>query len=169
MEPFTERGIIFHKGIGKHIEYRQPYSYRYTAGGDEGLLDGVRGTVNFREGNWQGYLGNDMDVVIDLKEIQPVRSVSVTFLQNYKSWIFMPDSVIFSLSSDGKKYHSINDYGNDTPLVLDKGLIKEVSHLFPDTKARYIRVRAKNRGVCPKGHEGEGEKCWLFVDEIVVF
>lgn len=166
---FAERSIIFHKGIGKKISYLEPYSYRYTAGGDEGLADGLRGTVNFREGNWQGYLGNDLEVIIDLGSIQPVRSVSVTFLQSYKSWIFMPDSVIFSLSADGKRYHSINDYGNETPVKTDKTLIKEVSHLYPDTKARYVRVRAKNRGVCPQGHEGAGEKCWLFADEIVIF
>ncbi len=34
--------------------------------------------------------------------------------------------------------------------------------------AHYIRVFAKNRGVCPHWHPGAGGKAWIFADEIVV-
>jgi len=34
-------------------------------------------------------------------------------------------------------------------------------------KARYVRVSAKNLGVCPSWHLGRRE-AWMFVDEIVV-
>jgi hypothetical protein len=34
--------------------------------------------------------------------------------------------------------------------------------------ARYVRVRAKNVGVCPAWHPGAGGKAWIFVDEIIV-
>jgi hypothetical protein len=33
---------------------------------------------------------------------------------------------------------------------------------------RYIRIVAKNRGVCPKWHPGKGDRAWLFADEVVV-
>ena len=33
---------------------------------------------------------------------------------------------------------------------------------------RYVRVQAKNIGVCPAGHPGAGEKAWVMADEIVV-
>ncbi|MBK6621147.1 MAG: hypothetical protein IPG32_09805 [Saprospirales bacterium] len=35
-------------------------------------------------------------------------------------------------------------------------------------KARYIRVKGVNRGVCPPGHKGEGGKSWVFADEITI-
>ena len=35
-------------------------------------------------------------------------------------------------------------------------------------KARFLKIRAKNVGYCPAGSPGEGEKAWLFVDEIIV-
>lgn len=168
-EKFTERNIMIHKAIGKKVKYLQPYSYRYTGGGDQALIDGLRGTVNYREGNWQGFLGNDMEVVIDMEKVAPVRSVFVTFLHHPDSWIFMPDSVIFSLSSDGKRFHSINEQRNDISLKQKGPAIKPYSQIFPDTPARYIKVRAKNVGICPAWHEGKGDPCWLFADEIVVY
>jgi hexosaminidase len=165
----TERTFINHKAIGKKIKYLEPYSYRYTGGGDEALVDGLRGTVDFRQGNWQGFLGNNLDVIIDLGSIQPVKTAFITFLQSTKSWIFFPDSVTFSLSSDGKKFHSINEQLNMDPKKIDETVIKQFSQPFPETPARYVRVRAKSTGVCPPWHEGKGEPCWLFADEIAVF
>lgn len=169
MENFTERAIIYHHGIGKKITYLQPYNYRYTGGGDQALLDGMRGSADHHDGLWQGYLGNDLDVVVDLGKVQPVRSVNITLLQENKSWIFFPDTVTFSLSSNGKRYHSINEEPNDTPQNTDRPLIKEVTQTFPNTPARYIKVKARNIGICPSWHEGKGQKCWIFADEIVVF
>jgi hexosaminidase len=168
-EKFTERNIMVHKAVGKKVTYLKPYSYRYTGGGDGALNDGLRGTVNWREGNWQGFQGNDLEVVIDMEKVAPVRSVFITFLHQPESWIFMPDSVTFSLSSDGKRFHSINEYRNDVSLKQKGPAIKPYSHIFPDTPARYIKVRAKNVGICPSWHEGKGEHCWLFADEIVVY
>ena len=34
--------------------------------------------------------------------------------------------------------------------------------------ARFVRVRAKNIGVCPAWHPGNGGAAWIFVDEIQV-
>jgi hexosaminidase len=165
----TERTFIYHKAIGKKTMYLECYSYGYTGGGEEALVDGLRGTVDFHQGNWQGFLGNNLDVIIDLGSIQPVRTVFITFLQSTKSWIFFPDSVTFSLSSNGKKFHSINEQLNQDPKNTETNVIKQFSQIFPNTPARYVRVRAKNTGVCPPWHEGKGEPCWLFADEIAVF
>jgi len=169
IKELTERTFIYHKAIGKKITYLECYSYRYTGGGDEALVDGLRGTADFHQGNWQGFLGNNLDVIIDLGSIQPVRTVFITFLQSTKSWIFFPDSVTFSLSSNGKKFHSINEQLNQDTKNTETNVIKQFSQIFPDTPARYVRVRAKNTGVCPPWHEGKGEPCWLFADEIAVF
>lgn len=165
----SERTFIYHKAIGKRVKYLEPYSEKYTGGGNEALVDGLRGMVDFHQGNWQGFHGNNLDVIIDLGKIQPVRTVFITFLQSNKSWIFFPDSVTFSLSANGKKFHSINEQLNQDPKKTDTDVIKQFSQTFPDTPVRYVRVRAKNMGVCPPWHEGKGQPCWLFADEIAVF
>ncbi len=35
-------------------------------------------------------------------------------------------------------------------------------------KARFIKIAAKNIGVCPKWHPGSGNKAWIFIDEITI-
>ncbi len=164
----TERNILIHKASGKKVSYLQPYSYRYAANGDVTLVDGIRGTTDHRQ-DWLGFLGNDMDVVIDLKTPTPIKTVFVTFLHDPDKWIFFPDSVTFSLSSNGKQYHSVNEQRNDVSQKEKGPVIKLFSQTYPDTPARYIRVHAKNVGTCPSWHEGNGEPCWLFADEIVVY
>jgi hypothetical protein len=36
------------------------------------------------------------------------------------------------------------------------------------TKARYVKVVAKNIGNCPDWHVGDGNPAWIFTDEIVI-
>jgi hexosaminidase len=168
-EKITERSFLFHKAVGKKIEIKSQWSERYPAGGKNALIDGLRGSTDHRDGLWQGYLGNDMDVVIDFGKEIPFTSVMVTMLQNQKSWIFLPKYVECSLSSDGKHWHSVNQQLNQVSPKEEQVFIQPFTQPYPQTPARYLRVVAKNYGVCPSWHEGAGEPSWIFADEIVVY
>ena len=169
-EKAVELPVIFHKAIGKPVTYISRYSERYTAGGSGALTDGLRGSSNHRDGLWQGFLGNDLDMVIDLGSVMTVNSVQVNFLQNQRSWIFLPQVVEYSLSSDGKKYHSFNEVLNRISPKEKDAIIQPFNFQFMEpTKARYVHIKAKSPGVCPAWHDGAGEPCWIFVDEVVVF
>jgi hypothetical protein len=111
-----------------------------------------------------------MEVIIDLGQETPVNTVQTNFLQNQKSWIFLPEFVEYSLSSDGKKYHSFNEVLHKVSPKEEKAIIQPFNFQFlENTKARYIRVKAKSLEKCPAWHDGAGEPCWIFTDEIVVF
>ena len=169
-EKASEMPIIFHHATGKPVEYFEEYSYRYPASGIGALTDGLRGTINHRAGNWQGYLGNGVEVIIDLGKEIPVKSVSTTFLQNSRSWIFLPEMVEFSLSSNGKRWHSIYEKRNPLSGKEEGAIIQPFSNAYPKgSAARYIRVKGFARESCPDWHDGKGEKCWIFLDEIVVY
>src|SRR5204862_781922 len=86
------------------IKLLSKYNRQYTAGGDAGLIDGVRGTTNFGDGAWQGYQGQDLVAVVDLGKSQTISKVGAGFLQNVESWIWMPRSVDFELSNDGVNF-----------------------------------------------------------------
>ncbi len=119
---------------------------------------------------WQGFYGNDLEAVIDLKKEVPVNSVQTNFLQNQKSWIFLPTLVEYSLSSDGKKFHSINEVYNTVSPKEEKSIIQPFTFQFSQgTTARYLKIKAKNAGKCPEWHEGAGEPCWIFADEVVIY
>jgi hexosaminidase len=168
-EKASERGFYFHQGVGKKIEYKTQWSERYAAGGENALIDGLRGSKDHHDGLWQGFLGNDMDVIIDFGKEIPVTSVMVTMLQNQKSWIFMPKYVEFSLSSDKKRWHSVNRVLNTASPKEEQAFIQPFTQPFPSTKARFLRVTAKNYGVCPAWHEGAGQPSWIMIDEIAVY
>ena len=168
-EKISEWAFLFHQAVGKKIENKTQWSEKYPGGGETALNNGLRGSKDHHDGLWQGFLGNDMDVIIDFGKEIPVTSVMVTMLQNQKSWIFLPKYIEYSLSSDRKKWHSINKVLNSISPKEEQVFIQPFIQPFPSTPARYLRVTAKNYGVCPDWHEGAGQPSWIFVDEIVVY
>jgi predicted alpha-1,2-mannosidase len=144
------------------------YSSMYTAGGDMALIDGLRGSDDFRAGIWQGYHGVDLDAVVDLGAVQRVGRVSTGFLQDQKSWIFHPEMVEYLISSDGTGFTSVGKFAPGMPPREDGARIENVTSGTIGKRARYVRVIAKNIGACPAWHPGAGEKAWIFVDEIVI-
>ena len=123
-EKTSERSFLFHLAVGKKIRYLTKWSERYPAGGETALIDGLRGSKNHHDGLWQGYPGNDMDVIIDFGKVIPVTSVMTTMLQNQKAWIFLPKYVEYSLSSDGKKWHSVNQVLNSASPKEEEAFIQ---------------------------------------------
>ncbi len=158
----------FHKvPKGRTITLNTRYANQYAAGGDLALIDHVRGPENFRTGAWQGYHGNDLDAVIDLGSIQLISSVETGFIQDAGAWIFMPQEVQYFVSKNGKDFQRIGTVKNKVP-EKEFNVTTENFTLPFSTKARYIKVVAKNRGTCPEWHVGAGEPAWIFADEIVI-
>jgi len=149
------------------IVYQNPYHHSYTAGGDNGLLDGIRGeTSSFAE--WQGFLGVDLSVTVDLGKQRRIRRISTGFLQDYGSWIFLPASVEYWISTDGKDFSSLGVITNTIPLDRGGSFMREFEKRVRHGKARYVRVVARNIGVNPTWHPGAGEQAFIFADEIVI-
>jgi hexosaminidase len=159
-----------HRGIGKKLTFYQPYSSNY-AGGKSVMLDGILGTSDFRDSHWQGFQGVDLDAMVDLGEHTDTVSVSVGFMQEPGSWIFLPVKVEFSASSDGINFRTISSQKTTDSPRKEEVLIKEYTCNLSSSKTgqtRFIRITAKNRGICPKWHPGKGQPAWLFADEIVI-
>lgn len=163
---FIEEAVFNKAKYG--IMLRSRYSPRHTAGGNLALLDGVTGTKDFRDGRWQGYEGEDLDATIMLGATDRVRSVSVRFLRDTRSWIFFPREVEVLVSDDGREYRSVEVMKNEVP-VEDRppqitGFYVDLGNAAP----RMIRIVARNIGTCPDWHPGAGGKAWLFCDEILL-
>jgi hypothetical protein len=152
----------------RKIELSTAYSSQYSAGGDIALIDTIRGTDDFRTGTWQGYHGVDLDAVIDLGKRENIQRIVTGFLQDQNSWIFMPLEVEYAASDDGKNFRVIGTLINDIPPEKEGAIRKDFSLSFQPTRARFVRIRAKNRKVCPPWHPGSGNKAWIFADEIVI-
>ena len=145
------------------------YSTQYTGGGDDAMVDGLRGTRNFASGEWQGYQGKVLEAVIDLKEPRRVEEVGGSFLQTTRSWIWMPSRIEFETSDDGITFRKIAEMKTDVPLTDETPQVKEfLTKLAAPVTGRYIRVRAFNIGPIPAWHLGAGGDPWIFVDEVII-
>lgn len=145
------------------------YNKQYTAGGPEGLIDGIRGGENWRLGNWQGYQGQDFVAVINLKSAKQIKNVSAGFLQDIRSWIWMPVKIYFDISQDGVNFVTAAEIVNDVPNNdLNLGVIIKDYSAAINNSAKYIRVRATNFGKIPAWHPGAGDDAFIFVDEIMI-
>ncbi|MEO6038522.1 MAG: discoidin domain-containing protein, partial [Saprospiraceae bacterium] len=173
---WAEKGILksgvdtFHyylfNNFIQSVRYNTAYSPQYTAGGKEGLINGIHGGTDFRTGDWQGFEGKDLDVVLDLGKSQKVKHLSVRFLQDENAWIFFPTAVRVEVSEDGEHFQSAGTLPNDVS-PLEKGLLQKDFMLdLPGRKARYVRVVGVSMGQCPPGHKGAGYPAWVFADEI---
>jgi hypothetical protein len=167
-ESFPVEAIFRKIPSNRKIILNTKYSPQYTAGGDMALIDYERGSDNFRTGAWQGYEGVNLDAVVDLGEDQQIHTVSVGFLQDEASWIFFPEQVTFSLSADGKVFREIGSIRNDFPDTREGGILYDFSMALQDEHARFVKVIAKNRGICPSWHPGAGSPAWIFADEITI-
>lgn len=165
---WASRTFRIHKAMGKEPEYRYPYAPRYNGGGAFALVDGVSGSRNYLDGRWQGLMGKDLDVKIDLGSVQPVSRVGVGCLQDISSWIFMPLKLAVEVSTDGVNYSLFGETAN-TVDPHKTGAIRQVMEVAGAAlNTRYIRVRAENMRICPDWHNGKGQAAFIFVDEITV-
>ncbi len=131
------------------------------------LTNGICGARSFDDGTWQGFEGNDLDATIDLGTVTPISHLTVHFLQDHHGWIFAPTDVQYEVSEDGKNFTSVGTFSLPVPTTGQELSIVELAKPV-DARARFVRVFARNLGVCPPWHAGKGGKAWLFVDEIIV-
>lgn len=144
------------------------YSAQYTAGGDNALINTLRGGTDFRTGNWQGYEGVDFDAIIDLGKKQKVSQMGIGFLQDENSWIFMPLWVSFEVSADGINYQPVGKVNSMVDEHQNGAIVKDYILKDINREIRYVHVVAKNRGTCPEWHKGYPNKSWIFTDEFWV-
>jgi len=167
-ESKTITAEFFRIPAGRSIELLTDYNAQYHAGGRIALIDNQHGTDDFRTGSWQGYHGNDLVAVVDLGSLQPVKEIKVGFLQDQNSWIFMPLWVNFEVSVDGVVFTDAGKVFNTLPSRSSGAIIRSFDQKINNQTIRFVKVTAKNRGVCPDWHLGAGEPAWIFADEIIV-
>ncbi|NLZ19124.1 MAG: alpha-mannosidase [Bacteroidales bacterium] len=162
---FITRSAVHQIFRDRDIQIHARYSRQYTAGGDEGLIDGFRGSLNWRTGGWQGYQDTDFEAVVDLREERPLTQLGAGFCQDARSWIWMPSYVEFSVSPDGEHYTKVARVDN-TMDERDYEVRIWDCEVPADLSARYVKVFAKNIGTIPDWHPGAGSPGFIFIDEI---
>ena len=149
---------VSHLALGKKVIYNSPYSPHYPAQGNTALTDGIRGDWTYGDGSWQGFISdNRLDVTIDMEKETPIHSVTAAFMQVVGAEVFLPETVIISISDDGINFTELQkqhfEVSKETPIRFT-----DISWQG-EAKGRYVRYQAQ------AGSELGG---WIFTDEIIV-
>ncbi len=169
--PLTEKFLLIHKAIGclyKLTSRYSQYNPAYSGGGELGLLDGVRGSDNFADGRWQGYQGQDLDLIIDLRKPTAVKKITVGFLQRSFSWILMPERLQVWTSNDSSNFVLSGELPNMVDPKDDVVIVHDFRIPFANLTTRYLKIVARNPGKLPSWHQSAGRDSYLFADEIIV-
>ena len=158
---------FFPRDDSKKIKILSKYANQYAAAGNKTLIDQLRGGNNYRTGNWQGYR-EDLQVIVDLSEIKKIKSISLGCHQDVRSWIFFPKQVEYWTSKDDINYSYQGKVFPNFSDSIEGSFQKDFTLKVNDLKARYIKIKAKNYGLCPPWHLGAGGVTWIFVDEITI-
>jgi len=140
----------------------------YVADGPRTLVDGLRGDADWRKGGWVGYQDADFVTTVDFGETLRLERVGGSFLQDARSWIWMPVSVSFAASTDGETWQDLGSVGHD---VDDRAFGTFLRELWVEAKgaeARFLRIDARNIGPIGEWHPGHGGMGFIFVDEVLV-
>ena len=149
---------VSHLALGKKVIYNSSYSPHYPAQGNTALTDGIRGDWTYGDGSWQGFISdNRLDVTIDMEKETPIHSVTAAFMQVVGAEVFLPETVIISISDDGINFTELQkqhfEVSKETPIRFT-----DISWQG-EAKGRYVRYQAQ------AGSEFGG---WIFTDEIIV-
>ncbi|WP_291865502.1 family 20 glycosylhydrolase [Maribacter sp.] len=154
--------VKFHKAIGKKVTYKEIYHESYKGAEEFGMVNALRGTKNFHDGQWQGWLDTDMEISIDLEREETIHEVVVGSLENQGSGIYFPIAVEVFISKDGVSYESVGEIKRSFIQNFSSEL-KDFTLSFKESKARFVKVVATSLKEVP-----ENGGAWLFIDEILV-
>lgn len=104
-------------------------------------------------------------MTIDLGEKRKIKTIRTHFLQDQKSWIFLPTAVNILVSNDNINFEQVGQ--QKIPLLKDVDVdISTINADFLSRAIRYIRIEAASIQKCPEWHIGHGGPTWLFIDEV---
>ena len=140
---------------------------QYAASGNNALIDGISGPPHYQTGDWQGFWGEDIQGVIDLKSVKHVQHFEVGALRDIRPWIFLPREVQVDVSVDSVNWQPFGKgiVGHEVANDQEAAIVHRF-RLEGSEEARFLRFNVSNFGPLPEEHLGAGHPSWVFLDEI---
>jgi beta-galactosidase len=168
---FARSNRLGHLARDKKVLATPPQVLPWSRSGDAGLVDGILGSVDHRDGEWRMVEGSDFEATIDFGRPWAFKSVEPAFLLRPASALLMPARVTILLSSDGEHYEEAMALAPPPPPMNGVASVRVPVRIpLPrDTApARFVRVVMRYPGHCPPDLDCAGLPARLGVDEIVV-
>lgn len=165
--PVKTDTVSFNLATARPVTLLQPSCDRYTFDGAQMLVDGLEGDNVFGSGRWIGFENSDLVAVVDLGERKTFASVSLGVCVKTADGVFDARRITVSVSDDGRRYRVVAD--REYPQA-DRETMQVSRHFlsFPETVARYVKVKAESEKTVPSWSWLAGSRAFLFCDEIKI-
>ena len=155
----------------KNTTFVNPPSEQYGKNADIALMDGKVGLPKDYYNDWLGFLGDDMDAIIELAVPTDISKVKIGFCHEPQDWVLLPQGVLVSFSKDGKEF---TEWKSAEFPLFDRlapmpalGRI-EAQAIINVKQIKFIRIKAESLGTLPQWHPFSGEKAWIMEDEVKI-
>lgn len=157
-----------HAAVGSRVELSQPINPRYPgSAGAATLVDGVTGTPNYGK-EYLGFEGPDVEITVVLPVATAVHALAADFLQVTAPAIFLPVSVDFAVSENGRNFRTVATLRPKADEKAEGPLVERVQVEGLELTVAAVRVRASNGGKVPPWHRSPQAERWTFVSEVLV-
>ncbi len=142
---------------------------QYTAGGPSSLVDGIKGDLDWRKGDWIGVQGERMEILLTNPDIIEVTSIKVHLLKDIGSWIALPGAVSVWVELDGEWTKlEVRDLSSKA-LIDDADALYNVEWVgLKGISTDKVKIELANAGVLEDWHPGAGGDSFFFIDEIEI-
>jgi hexosaminidase len=164
----TQFEYVKHLGLGKGLYLKEKPHRKYGAKIKNGLIDGILGSDNFRDGKWSGFKAKDLIAEIDMYGKTDIQSVSFSYIYDNNAWVLPPKAVSVFVKYEGGDYHLISE--KDLQSLLDKSA-KDHGHIEIPVNTNDVvalKIKIESYQLLPDDHAYAGNECWMFVDEIII-
>jgi len=159
-----QKRVMFHKGVGKKVTMVSQPVANFNPGDPSALVNGIEGSNLYNDGQWFGFGGADLEAVVDLGTLQPIKTIGTDILKYHWQKMWEPTNLTFLVSTDGISYTPVYSQ-QDFPV----NGINTIKAELKDIKARFVKIIAINKGTIPEGEYGAGGKAMLMVDELFIY
>lgn len=160
--------ITYSKAAMKNIKALQPLNRQYQYRGINTLIDGLKGTENYRTGRWIAFNGNDLEAIIDFGTPTEITELILSANVLKGDWIFGARGMGIFTSEDGENFSPLASEKYPVMNQTDRDGIYEYKLKFNKTKTRFVKIFAETEKSMPDWHGGKGSPAFMFVDEITI-
>ena len=164
----VNKKISFNKATYCPIELTFQPSEKYKFGGAITLVDGMKGNDSYATGAWLGFVGGNVEAIIDLGQESEIKQVATNAIVDMSALIMGSTGLVVSISDDNKEFREVAAKDIPAETNIDKKGVENYEITFDPVKARYVKVVIKRSPALPRGHAGEGKAAYMFIDEIEV-
>ncbi|WP_176454147.1 family 20 glycosylhydrolase [Siphonobacter sp. BAB-5385] len=158
-----EKAFTVSKATGKPVTIQGSPAGNFKPASTRIAVNGVQGTARYNTGEWIGMLGENAEWTLDLQQTQTISKVQTNVLRYHWQRFWEPTLLQVWVSEDGKTYQQVYQ---QTEFPING--INPVNGQFSPLKARFVKLKALNKGIVPTGEYGAGNKAWLLLDELIV-